>query len=375
MNNKPVRVLLVSPYSAKKVGGIGTWSKIVLDYSKSCNDCDVRFLNTVQGLPKRWAMNYRIAHLIVGFLDSVLILIRLFFRMLVDCPDVVHYTSSAGSALRKDLIAIWIVKKVFHKHFVIHWHFGRIPAIFEEKGNEYRLFVKVCDRCDMSIPIDNSSYNVLRCENIKSVCVPNPIPVALQQEAEHLQPNVLQENRSEGVVLFVGHVLKGKGILELVQACSSCEQVKRLIIVGPFFDEQMKNELLSIARSRNEGNWIEFAGEKNREEVWSYYKSCSIFCLPSYSEGFPYVILEAMAFACPIVATKVGAIPEMLSDGCGELIDAQEVESLKDALTHLLRDKEDASISGVNAHNKVLNNYTIDKVFDQYLEVWKSNNS
>ena len=100
MNNKPVRVLLVSPYSAKKVGGIGTWSKIVLDYSKSCNDCDVRFLNTVQGLPKRWAMNYRIAHLIVGFLDSVLILIRLLFRMLVDRPDVVHYTSSAGSALR-----------------------------------------------------------------------------------------------------------------------------------------------------------------------------------------------------------------------------------------------------------------------------------
>ena len=137
----------------------------------------------------------------------------------------------------------------------------------------------------------------------------------------------------------------------------------------------MKNELIAIAKKRNDSKWVEFVGEKSREEVWGYYKTCSLFCLPSYSEGFPYVVLEAMAFACPIVATKVGAIPEMLSDGCGELIDAQEVESLKDALTHLLRDKEDASISGVNAHNKVLNNYTIDKVFDQYLEVWKSNKS
>jgi len=375
MNNKPVRVLLVSPYSAKRVGGIGTWSKIILDYSKSCNDCDIRFLNTVQGLPKRWSMNNRIAHLLVGFLDSILIVIRLFFRMLVDRPDVVHYTSSAGSALRKDLIAIWIVKKVFHKRFVIHWHFGRIPAIFEEKGNEYRLFVKVCDRCDVSIPIDNSSYNVLRDENIKSVCIPNPIPVLLQREAESIHPTVLQNNRMEGVVLFVGHVLKGKGIFELVKACTDCERVKRLIVVGPFFDEQLKNELIAIAKKRNDSKWVEFVGEKSREEVWGYYKTCSLFCLPSYSEGFPYVVLEAMAFACPIVATKVGAIPEMLSDGCGELIDAQEVESLKDALTHLLRDKEDASISGVNAHNKVLNNYTIDKVFDQYLEVWKSNKS
>ena len=232
--------------------------------------------------------------------------------------------------------------------------------------------MKVCDRCDMSIPIDNSSYNVLRRENIKSVCVPNPIPVALEQEAEHLQPNVLQENRSEGVVLFVGHVLKGKGVFELVQACTSCEQVKRLIIVGPFFDEQMKNELLSIAGSRNEGNWIEFAGEKNREEVWSYYKSCSIFCLPSYSEGFPYVILEAMAFACPIVATQVGAIPEMLSDGFGELIEAQKVAPLKEALMHLLENNNEAYKYGINAHKKVLDNYTIERVFDQYLEVWKS---
>lgn len=372
MNNKPVRVLLVSPYSAKKVGGIGTWSKIVLDYSKSCHDCDIRFLNTVQGLPKRWSMNNRIAHLLVGFLDSILIVIRLFFRMLVDRPDVVHYTSSAGSALRKDLIAIWIVKKVFHKRFVIHWHFGRIPAIFEKKGNEYRLFVKVCDRCDMSIPIDARSHNVLTRNDIKSVCIPNPIPVALQQETENLQPTVLQESREKGHVLFVGHVLKGKGIFELVKACASCERVKRLVVVGPFFDEQMKNELFTIAGRRNEGNWIEFTGEKNREEVWSYYKSCGIFCLPSYSEGFPYVILEAMAFACPIVATQVGAIPEMLSDGCGELIEAQKVEPLEIALKHLLSNSNEAYKLGINAHKKVLDNYTIEKVFDQYLEVWKS---
>lgn len=372
MNNYPVKVLLVSPYSSKKVGGIGTWSKIVLDYSKSCIDCDIRFLNTVQGLPKRWAMNYSFAHLLVGILDSFLIVIRLFFRMLVDRPDVVHYTSSAGSALRKDLIAIWVVKTIFNKRFVIHWHFGRIPVIFEEKGKEYRLFVKVCDRCDMSIPIDARSHNVLKRQNLKSVYVPNPIPMALQQETENISPTVLQTNRGDGVVLFVGHVLRGKGIFELVQACTNCNRVKRLIVVGPFFDEQLKNELVSIARMRNDANWIDFVGEKNREEVWSYYKSCSLFCLPSHSEGFPYVILEAMAFACPIVATKVGAIPEMLSGGCGKLIEAKQVETLKEALDHLLGDVDEACKYGENAHKKVFDNYTIEKVFDQYLEVWKS---
>lgn len=366
-------ILLVSPYSAKTVGGIGTWSKIVLDYSKEVDDCDVRFLNTVQGLPKRWAMNYRLAHIVIGLLDSFLILFRLFWRMLFLRPTVVHYTSSAGSALKKDLIAVWIVKKLFRKKFVVHWHFGRIPTIFAEKGKEYHLFVKVCNNCDISIPIDERSFKVLKDENITSVYIPNPIPVALQNEAEILSVSDVSANRKKGEVLFVGHVLKGKGIVELIKACAECVDVKRLVVVGPFFDDSFKNDLLSIANKRENGNWLNLVGEKNREDVWNYYKTCSVFCLPSYSEGFPYVILEAMAFACPIVATKVGAIPEMLSEDCGELIEARQTEPIVESLNNVLGNKNMADKMGLRAHKRVLDNYTIEKIFHQYLEVWNDN--
>lgn len=368
-----IKILLVSPYSARTVGGIGTWSKIVIDYSKGRNDCNVCFLNTVQGLPKRWSMNYRLAHLIIGLLDSSLILFRLFWRMIWTSPNVVHYTSSAGSALRKDLIAVWIVKKLFHKKFVIHWHFGRIPSIFEEKGKEYQLFVKVCNNSDISIPIDERSYKVLKHKKIRAVYIPNPIPVALQNEAETISLCDVSANRRKGEVLFVGHVLKGKGIVELIKACTECEDVKRLIVVGPFFDDNFKKDLFFIAKNRENGNWLNLVGEKNREDVWNYYKTCSIFCLPSYSEGFPYVILEAMAFACPIIATKVGAIPEMLYDDCGKLIEARQTEPIIEALNNVLDNPNMAKEMGIRAHKKVLDNYTIEKVFHQYLEVWNNN--
>lgn len=371
-NKRKPRVLLVSPYSSKIVGGIGTWSRIILDYNKGQKRCKIFFLNTVQGLPKRWSLNYKLTHFFVGILDSVLIIIRLFLCMIFIRPDVVHYTSSAASALYKDRIAIGIVRGFFNKKIVIHWHFGRIPIIFKEKGKEYERFTKVCQNADISITIDARSQESLEQSGIRSVYVPNPIPIALQVEAEKMHMGKVSVTRREGEVLFVGHILKEKGILELIQACVDCEQVKSLIVVGPFFDEQLKTELINIAKKRDAGMWLQFVGEKSREEVWNYYKTCNVFCLPSYSEGFPYVILEAMSFACPIVASKVGAIPEMLANNCGELIEAKQTEQLKFALNKVLNNQGMAMKMGEKAHTKVLDNYTIEKIFNEYFKIWNS---
>lgn len=370
-NRSRIRVLLVSPYSSKTVGGIGTWSKIILDFSREQTEIDICFLNTVQGLPKRWSMKHRLTHYFVGFIDSLLIIVRLFWRMLISRPDVVHYTSSAASALYKDNLAIWIVKGVFHKRFVIHWHFGRIPAVFEEKGKEYNQFIKVCKNADISITIDARSQETLDNAGILSKYVPNPIPATLQREAEQLSLDNIIDARKKGEVLFVGHVLETKGIVELVQACLASERVERLIVVGPFFDENLKKRVTEIASQRLNGEWLIFAGEKNREEVWSYYKTCNLFCLPSYSEGFPYVILEAMAFACPIVATKVGAIPEMLSGDCGSLVDVRQVAQLNKAINDALTDLKRSNLMGLRAHSKVLSDFTINNVFVHYSAIWK----
>jgi glycosyltransferase involved in cell wall biosynthesis len=370
--NKRLKVLLVSPYSAKHTGGIGTWSKIVLDYGKAAEDVELLFLNTATSLPKRWAMGNRLAHLLVGGIDSLRILLVLFWEMLVLHPDVVHYTSSADAALRKDLIAIWIVKGVFGKKFVIHWHFGRIPSIFQERGKEHQLFLKVCSKVDTSITLDESSYQVLMQEGIRAVNVPNPIPVNLQKEAEKLNDSDLMKDRKAGDVLFVGHMLKTKGLTELVRVCSECKSVKNLICVGPFFDENYREELRSIAKKREDGSWLKLVGEKNREEVWKYYKQCNVFCLPSYSEGFPYVILEAMAFGCPIVATNVGAIPEMVGEGCGDTIGVRQVKPLQEALEIAINDSDYAENMGRKAHQKVLSEYTIERVYEMYYKTWQS---
>jgi glycosyltransferase involved in cell wall biosynthesis len=367
MQKNKIKVLLVSPYSKKKVGGIGTWSKNIIDYVRENNeDVNLKFQNTAVWFKSNLEPNI-LMHLLIGIIDTSFIIIRLFFNLLSFKPDVVHYTSSAAFALYKDNLALFIVKKIFKKRFIIHWHFGRIPVLVRKKNREFKLLLNVIRHSTISIVIDLESYNSLRKLGIKNVVfIPNPISERLKQFA--LLPkltNVIEQ----GTVVFVGHIIKTKGVFELVNVCSMSNVVKKLLMIGPVTDK-VKNHLLNIATTNNKTNKIEFKGELKREDVFPFLKSANLICLPSYSEGFPNVLLEAMAIGCPIVATSVGAIPYMLADGVGLCIELKNNEQLKKAIEKVILDKEFANNMIIKSKNKVLSEYTLDIVLPQYYNLW-----
>lgn len=368
---KSIKVLLVSPYSKTKVGGIGTWTKIMLDYCESRSDIELFFQNTGTQLPKRAALNNRLLHIVIGSVDSASIILKLFFNMIRHKPDIVHYTSSAGFGLYKDKIAVFIVRKIFRKDFVIHWRFGRIPELGISKNREWVMLSSVVRSVSASIVIDKRSYETLIGEGLPKVFLtPNPISPQLEALSRQLVEDRCKE-REKGTVLFVGHILKTKGIKELIEATKNNPYVSKLIVIGPFFDDSFKEELIKLSEMTDKGaNWISWEGELEREKVFEYYQRCAVFCLPSYTEGFPNSVIEAMSFACPILATNVGAIPEMLEDGCGDVVEAKEVDSLKLTLNEMIINTESSINKGEKARSKVLNNYTIDRVYEQYYSIW-----
>ena len=148
---KTIKVLLVSPYSAKKVGGIGTWSKSVIDCFNENQIIKILFQNTAFFLKHDAKQKQsRVRRLIIGAIDTIVILTKLFFNCLFKRPSVIHYTSSASWALSKDRIAN-MISKLFKIPFIIHWHFGRIPDIILERGKEYSKLKKVIKSCTCSI--------------------------------------------------------------------------------------------------------------------------------------------------------------------------------------------------------------------------------
>lgn len=370
-NTNKIKVLLVSPYDAARVGGIGTWTKLILDYVENRNEICVSFLNTASPW-KQKALHHSLTRLLLGVVDSALILIKLFFKLLTIKPDVIHYTSSASYALAKDLFAAYIAK-MFHVPFVIHWRFGRIPDLCKSKNREYRYLLKVIDASSASIMIDKNSYNYISKESIVKpiFCIPNPVSQKIQNIATQIKIKEVFEERKVGSVLFVGHVIPAKGVYELVKACSRIDDVRKVYIVGPVFEEKVKQDLLSLSGERDR-DWLCFEGELKREEVLKYYRSCAIFCLPSYTEGFPNVVLEAMANGIPIIASSVGAVPEMLEANSGVCVPARDVDSLQTAISYVLQNPIEALLMAEKARQKVLRDYTVESVFNEYHDVWKA---
>lgn len=283
--------------------------------------------------------------------------------------DVLHLCSSAQLGLIKDLIVI----KAAHKHdvkVVLHLHFGRLPEVLNSRTKERRLLMKVLEEADSIAVMDMQSFVALKNQGFdKAYYLPNPLSLTIVNQIEN-QRGAVRRNYSK--VLYVGHVIPTKGVYELVKACVDIDGIE-LHLVGTITKENQFS-LEQIAKVKNEGEWLKIRGGIPHDKVIKEMLSCGIFVLPSYTEGFPNVILEAMACGCSIVATDVGAIPEMLNnDGdyeCGFLVKPKDVKGLTKAIEVMLIDKDYSSQCGEKAKARVNELYIMPKVWEQLVGIW-----
>jgi glycosyltransferase involved in cell wall biosynthesis len=122
------------------------------------------------------------------------------------------------------------------------------------------------------------------------------------------------------VILSVGRLSREKGHADLIVAFAELrDRMKadqlRLVLVG---DGQERANLEQRARECDALDHVVFAG--HRDDAKRFYAIASVFALPSYSEGTPNVLLESMAANVPVVATRVGGIPELAVDGENALL-------------------------------------------------------
>ena len=361
-----MKVLFASPYKLGPkyiLGGIGVWARHVLDYSEQDDSISIIPVS----LDRRVSATTLSERLYSGIKEYLKIIKEVYNKLKVSKPDVLHLCTSASLSLAKDLIILWLAKKQGVKT-VIHYHFGRIPDIASKKKWEWKLLKLASKIADVSIVMDRKSYDVLKpLFGNKIENIPNPLSSLVLRYIDELR---LTERDSSKIV-FVGHVIPTKGIYELVEACKQIGGVQ-LQLVGAI-TESVKAEITKKAGA-NWDTWLMMTGEVGSKDVIKEMLSAGVFVLPSYTEGFPNVILESMACGCPIVATNVGAIPEMLNYGsdeeCGICIPTREVEALRDALIMMLNDPSYSSQLSQRAIKRVNELYSMPIVWKQLKSAW-----
>jgi glycosyltransferase involved in cell wall biosynthesis len=184
------------------------------------------------------------------------------------------------------------------------------------------------------------------------------------------------KNRHNTVGYF-GRLSKEKGILNFVEAiCNiSKEEGEIRFVVGG--DGPLMNEIKHYLDGHNLNNNVKLLGWISHEELPKYLNELRLLVLPSYSEGLPYIMLEAMACGTPVLSTSVGAIPDIIRDGETGFIMANN--SPKCITANILRGLAGDKLEQIsnNARAMVEREYTFDNAVEKYRNIFllMTNNS
>jgi colanic acid/amylovoran biosynthesis glycosyltransferase len=163
-------------------------------------------------------------------------------------------------------------------------------------------------------------------------------------------------------LVCVGRLAAQKGLLLLIAAASHLKKkgVKfELVIVG---DGEMRSEVEALITKHAIGNQVRLTGSVSTERLREEILAARALVLPSFAEGLPGVIMEAMALRRPILTTYVAGIPELVQHGMnGWLIPAGSIDALADGMEEILsRSSEELRIMGEANYTRVLERHSID---------------
>ena len=161
-------------------------------------------------------------------------------------------------------------------------------------------------------------------------------------------------------VLTVGRLVGGKGfalLLDAVHALVERGLDVALTVVG---DGPSREHLHAQAARLGLGDRIEWVGALGQDEIRAAYARADVFCLPSFAEGVPVVLMEAMAMEVAVVATRIAGIPELIEDGAsGLLVTPARADELADAIGRLVDDPALRARVGAAGRRAVVDGYDV----------------
>ena len=335
---KRPRLLIVGP-RPPPLGGV----QLVIDmqmHSRLARDFDLHLVDTSKR-QLRWAVENLTWKTPLYFVRDSLNLLRALVRVR---PDVSLIHAAAGFSFLRDWVFMLIArlarsKVVCHYHGTLHTNF---PSGETRSGRLIgRCLMAVAHRVIVLSPGYRQKLSKAWCRN-DIVWAPNMVDIDLFNSTPGDAPAPWLE-RGDRPVLFVGRLSAPKGIYDLFDAIPEVivrHPRARFVLVGVAESDELEAVVRKEAARRGAASRISFLGALEGCEKVAAFASSLMIVVPSWTEGFPLVIPEAMAVGLPVISTAVGAIPDFVEDGKdGFLIPAYQPSLLADRICRLLDDE------------------------------------
>lgn len=321
------------------------------------------------GLLKRCGVAYICSHrdgsTVAKLLTAAKGSCQLLERLLQRRVTLVHiHMSSRASFWRKLVFFIWPVR-LFSVPYLIHLHGGRFNVFYGDEGSNLRrrLIRGTFARARMIVVLSDEWADWARTTfpDAHVTVIHNPVVIPETASTPALSQNIV----------FMGHIGQKKGVDDLLEAFAKTQTAypgSKLIIAGSGNIEQARE----LARKLKISAEVTFPGWIRGRVKQNLLAGAGIYALPSYHEGLPMSLLEAMAAGLPVIATPVGGIPKAITDDVhGFLINPGDVQALASRLGQLLSDSALRTQMGVAAREKAKDIYAVGGIIKQWESLYK----
>jgi len=249
---------------------------------------------------------------------------------------IIHiHGASYGSFYRKYIIFL-IGKYIFRKKIIYHIHGGGFQIFYKNSNILIKRLIKnMLAKADTIICLSKSWYEYYwKNFNIKKlVILPNMIDY----------PKELQKSTNSTTItfLFLGLICDDKGIFDLINVIANNKVKYRTIVKLWIAGNGETHRLQNLIKEQQIEDIIEFLGWLNNNEKNIVLNNSNVYILPSYNEGLPISILEAMSYGKAVISTNVGGIPELvINKENGLLIMPGNLQEIEQALNYFIENPE-----------------------------------
>jgi glycosyltransferase involved in cell wall biosynthesis len=353
----PLRVVMVGP-TPRIYGGISAVAGAILD-SDLPDRCRLVYLaeGTRQGP--------------LAKLGSVInALARLIWLLIRRQADLLHLHVGDGNSFYRHMLYAalgWLARIPV----LLHWHVpgageaqdprlaGGLPSGLTRWAIDHAARVLVLSPAwaDALMALSGRSDAALR-----MVVLPNPV------DCDRIRPPENPALRQADLMLFLGDFTRRKGVRDLLAAAPAVLQRRpaaRFVVAGGAPPADVASQAQAL------GGAVHFPGFVRGADKLRWLQEASLLVLPSYAEGLPVAVLEAMAAGLPIVTTPVGGVPDIFRDGVnGLLIPPGDVPALADALNRLLEDAAARETMGRHNRQQALEQFALPPYAQRLLAVY-----
>lgn len=298
----------------------------------------------------------------------VISVICLCFRFMFDRRvKIVHVHTAAGTDFKRSSFVIYLAKK-FNKKVILHSHASQFKVFYAESNEKQRdIILTTLRTIDVLIALSESWKDWF----IEIGVDPKKITILHNITAYPQIQNSTRRCKYPLRLLFLGEIGERKGVFDIIRALSNHREELRGKVEFKIGGNKHEDELLSAIKNGGLEEMVIFDGFVSGQKKIDLLNWADIYILPSFNEGLPISILEAMSYRMPIISTPVGGIPEVVNNTNGVIVTPGNNEEIYVAIKHFVDDIEDIELKGKDSFIKV-RTYLPDYVLNHLKEIYIS---